>query len=1008
MTVETQTTDVTATGNGSATSFSFSPLVIFASTDIEVSLLTIADGTRVALSEGTGASAYSVTVASYPGTGSITYPQDTVTPIASTHKIIIKRVLTLEQTVDLENQGGYFPDVQETVADKAVMIDLQQQEEIDRSFKFPLSYTGSASLEWPVPVAGAYVRWNLAGDALESTSSAVTQFLAPAGSAATPGLAFTGDVDSGWYRIGANNVGLSLGGTKRVDYATTGVSVTGTITSSGILSVDDATDTTSGTSGSIHTDGGVGIAKKLHVIGTTTHGGDVLSDTDSTDSLGSTGVRWLKAWVDSIQTTADIDVGANLIVAGNLTVNGSTVTNDATNTVIKDPLIELNTGASSNANDLGFIFERGSTGNNGFFGWDESGDHFVAATTTATGSSTGNISYSLADLKVGAVSATSGTLAGLTSLAMSAGATLTDGFLDEDNLGSNSAVAGVTQQSVKAYVDAAIKAPGIQMTWEANTADSDQGAGKIWANNATLSSATVLYIDDVDKSGVSINAFVDTLDDPTATNSALIYVAEAGSGSAGVVFAVSGGVVSASTYSKITVSHVATIGTLSDADVVGMVIAYSGNNGSINSVADDTTPQLGGFLDTNDKFVSFSQGANIASVAGDTNIWGAFDGNTVHITGTNAITDFGTPKQAGDSMWVIFDAAASVVDSATITVAGNTNFQAAANDLALVYALSTSTFLFVPFKNDGTSTVASVVSDTTPQLGGFLDANSKFISQSQGANIASVAGDTDIWANFDGNTVHITGTNAITDFGTPKSAGDHMWVIFDGAASVVDSATITVDGNTNFQAATNDLALVYALTTSTFLFKPFKNDGTSTVAAAGGAWTLISNNSPSAAASLSLTGFDSSAYDAYCAVISNLRPATNSQNLWLRTSTDGGSSYETSGYQYHIEGKQSGDYDRSNSSTSESHVKLSPTAEDIGNATTAGISGVLWLYGPHAAARFTTMTWSGVQVGDSSEMTLLWGSGMRETAADVDGLQLLFSSGNIADGDVQWYGIKYS
>jgi hypothetical protein len=706
MTVTSQTKKVTTTGNSSARTFSFSPIVIFAASELEVKTTVIATGVETTIANGTGSAAWSTAIATFPATGSISYPDSGGTLLASTHTITVRRVLTLEQQTDLNNQGGYFPDIQEQQFDKLVMIDLQQQEQLDRSFTLPVSYTGGASLEWPVPVAGAYVRWNLAGDALESTSAAVTQFLAPVGSAAAPGFAFTGDVDSGWYRIGANNVGLSLGGTKRVDYATTGMSVTGTITSSGILSVDDATETTSGTTGSIHTDGGIGIAKKLHVIGTTTHGGDVLSDTDSTDSLGSTGVRWLKAWVDSIQTTANIDVGANLIVAGNLTVNGTTVTNDATNTVIKDPLIELNTGASSNANDLGFIFERGSTGNNGFFGWDESGDHFVAATTTATGASTGDISYSLADLKVAAVSATSGTLAGLTSLAMSAGATLTAGFLDEDTLSSNSAVAGVTQQSVKAYVDAAIKAPGIQMTWEANTADSDQGAGKIWANNSTLASATVLYIDDVDKAGVSINAFVDTLDDPTATNSALIYVAEAGSGSAGVVFAVSGGVVSASTYSKITVSHVATIGTLVDADVVGMVIAYSGNNGSINSIVEDTTPQLGGFLDTNDKFVSFSQGANIASVAGDTNIWTAFDGNTVHITGTNAITDFGTPKQAGDSMWVIFDAAASVVDSATITCAGNTNFQAAANDLALVYALSTSTFLFIPFKNDGTATVA--------------------------------------------------------------------------------------------------------------------------------------------------------------------------------------------------------------------------------------------------------------------------------------------------------------
>jgi len=144
----------------------------------------------------------------------------------------------------------------------------------------------------------------------------------------------------------------------------------------------------------------------------------------------------------------------------------------------------------------------------------------------------------------------------------------------------------------------------------------------------------------------------------------------------------------------------------------------------------------------------------------------------------------------------------------------------------------------------GASGASNIVLDTTPQLGGFLDANSKFVSLSQGASIASVAGDTDIWANFDGNTVHITGTNAITDFGTPKSAGDSMWVIFDAAASVVDSATITVAGNTNYQAAANDLALVYALTTSTFLFMPFPNSGASPVAAAGGGGWLGESGVP--------------------------------------------------------------------------------------------------------------------------------------------------------------------
>jgi hypothetical protein len=189
--------------------------------------------------------------------------------------------------------------------------------------------------------------------------------------------------------------------------------------------------------------------------------------------------------------------------------------------------------------------------------------------------------------------------------------------------------------------------------------------------------------------------------------------------------------------------------------------------------------------------------------------------------------------------------------SGIIAATHDTNTVATGGTPTATYTASTNKFDFGLVTgatgatgSTGASGASNIVLDTTPQLGGFLDANSKFVSLSQGANIASVAGDTDIWANFDGNTVHITGTNAITDFGTPKSAGDSMWVVFDAAASVVDSATITVAGNTNYQAAANDLALVYALTTSTFLFMPFPNSGSSPVAAAGGGGWLGESGSP--------------------------------------------------------------------------------------------------------------------------------------------------------------------
>jgi hypothetical protein len=100
--------------------------------------------------------------------------------------------------------------------------------------------------------------------------------------------------------------------------ATTTTLASTTITASGVVSVDDLTDTSSGTTGSIHTDGGVGIAKNLFVAtnatvsgttlltGVTTHGGNVVSDTDSTDDLGTTGVRWANLFVDGITATDQI------------------------------------------------------------------------------------------------------------------------------------------------------------------------------------------------------------------------------------------------------------------------------------------------------------------------------------------------------------------------------------------------------------------------------------------------------------------------------------------------------------------------------------------------------------------------------------------------------------------------------------------------------------------------------------------------------------------------------
>ena len=98
--------------------------------------------------------------------------------------------------------------------------------------------------------------------------------------------------------------------------------------------------------------------------------------------------------------------GVNLTLSGDLTVNGTTTTLNTTNTVVSDNLLELNNGVSSNANDSGIVIERGSTGDNAFIGWDESADEFILGTTTATGSSTGDLTITAAPLTVSVLDVT--------------------------------------------------------------------------------------------------------------------------------------------------------------------------------------------------------------------------------------------------------------------------------------------------------------------------------------------------------------------------------------------------------------------------------------------------------------------------------------------------------------------------------------------------------------------------------------------------------------------------
>ena len=126
---------------------------------------------------------------------------------------------------------------------------------------------------------------------------------------------------------------------------------------------------------------------------------------------------------------------------------------------------------------------------------------------------------------------------------------------------------------------------GLEMVFESTTSDTDQGAGTIFLNHSSPGSATIIYLDDLDSNGASINSFVDSFDDSTSTSlKGRITIKKQVAPENYMIFTFAGAVTSASTYSKLTSCvHVVSAGTISDTDAVFVTFSRVGDKGDTGS-----------------------------------------------------------------------------------------------------------------------------------------------------------------------------------------------------------------------------------------------------------------------------------------------------------------------------------------------------------------------------------------------------------------------------------------
>ena len=535
-------------GNDSTTVFSFT-FIVNKAADIQVTL-SVADGsggfTDSILSEGTGVTNYSVSVGAYPGNGSVTYPASGSSKLVTGSKLTLARVVVLEQQTDLKNQGAYKAQTVEDALDLGRMVDLQQQDAIDRSLKVPISDNSGANFDVPSPGALQLWRWDSAGTAIELVSlSDLALGLGTATKWNFDTSTSMGDPGTGDIRL--NNATLA---------SVTQISVDATSSQSGnpdisdwVASWDDSTNDAVRGNIMIHEDGTpsnfwVGYINGpisdntgwLQIPVTHIDSGGSFSASDSlvvgfsrSGDAGAGGVDML--WDAD---TADSDSGAGKVWFNNGTLSSVSVMyiDDVDNNGV-------------NINALVDTFDDSTTGSlRGTIKVTQKGTPATYALYHVTGAVTSASTYS----KVAVTHVVSG-------------GTFSDGdpvYMEFTRSGDK----GIG---------------GLSMLWETTATDTDQGAGKCFVDNATLSSATVFYMDDVDTNGADVNAYVDTWDD--STNRPIrgtLIVRELASPANFVIFNVTGAVTSASTYSKIAVTHVATGGSMTDGNAMSVEFYSAG------------------------------------------------------------------------------------------------------------------------------------------------------------------------------------------------------------------------------------------------------------------------------------------------------------------------------------------------------------------------------------------------------------------------------------------------
>ena len=258
-------------------------------------------------------------------------------------------------------------------------------------------------------------------------------------------------------------------------------------------------------------------------------------------------------------------------------------------------------------------------------------------------------------------------------------------------------------------------------------------------------------------------------------------------------------------------------------------------------------------------------------------------------------------------------------------------------------------------------------------------------------------GDLTLQGNGTGGVV-VTGLKS--DTVTASTTNGDVTIEGNGTGGVVIVTGPTLTGVEDSDTLVSDSATLLATQQS---IKAYVD--TEVAGAGGGAWNLIATSVASGSASLDITGLDST-YDTYALVFSDVVPASDNANFYIRVGDSGGFDSGASDYSGHnnfVDESSALYQGGAQANRAEMHL-----VDAIGNAAGEGIGGVCYLSRPGDGTMQPIV--SGTYASISNTGIIRGGNVLykRNAVITLDRVQILFNNGNIATGRFSVYGVAHA